>query len=98
MTYQEIIKDVSTKLDIPEKVVNAAYRSFWVFVKKSIKDLPLKGKELSEEEYKNLRTSFNIPSLGKLVCTYDRYKMLKERFKHLDSQEDDNNKEDKTDV
>ena len=33
--------------------------------------------QLSEEEFKKLRTSFNIPSLGKLSCSYERMKRVK---------------------
>ena len=28
--------------------------------------------DLTEEQFKEYRTSFNIPSLGKFTCSYDR--------------------------
>ena len=37
---------------------------------------------LSEEEFNKLKTNFNIVSLGKLSCTYDRYKRIKLREKY----------------
>ena len=30
-----------------------------------------------KEEFSKLTTSFNIPSLGKLACPYDKYKRIK---------------------
>ena len=38
-------------------------------------------KLLSEEEFSKYRTNINIPSLGKLYCTYDRFLRVKKRFK-----------------
>jgi len=82
MIYPDIEKEVSQKLNIPEDVVDAAYKSFYEFVKEKITELPLK-EELSEEEFSKLRTNFNIPSLGKLHCTYERYSKVKERLKYV---------------
>lgn len=84
MNYKPIFERVAKDLDIPEKVVAFAYRSFWKFIRETIKELPLK-EDLTEEEFLKLRTNFNIPSLGKLVCTYDRYIGMKKRYKYLKS-------------
>lgn len=67
------IKEVSVALNIPFKVAKEAYYSSWKFIKEHMASLPLKEK-LTEEEFKQLKTSFNIPSIGKLACTYDFYK------------------------
>lgn len=82
MTYQEIVTLLSEELDIPEEVVDAAYKSFFGFIRTTIADLPLKD-ELSEEDFSKLRTNFNIPSLGKLHCTYERYRGMKERLNYI---------------
>lgn len=85
MVDKEIIKKVSEELGIEETVIRLAYNSYWDFIRKTIASIPFHD-ELSEEEYNNIRTNFNIPSLGKLNCTYDRYISLKERYnkyKHL---------------
>lgn len=98
MTWHEVVKEVALKLDIPEEVVKEAYGSFWKFIRDSIMALPLK-EDLTEEEFKQLKTNFNIPSIGKMACTYDRYKSIKDRFKYVKSLKDDNdNKECETDV
>lgn len=82
MKYQEAIEEVSKELDLPQEVVKKAYESFWGFIKNHIKELPLK-EDLSEEEFNQLRCNFNIPSIGKLACTYERFKAIKEKFKHI---------------
>lgn len=82
MDYKRIISKVSEDVGIPEKLVDKIYKSFWFFVKSSIQELPLK-KDLTKEEFLLLRTNFNIPSLGKFTCTYDRYSGVKARFNYI---------------
>lgn len=82
MKYPDIINKVSQEVNIPKEVVNAAYKSYWEFIKKTIQSLPLK-EDISEEEFNKLRTNFNIPSLGKLSCTYDRMMGVKKRFEYI---------------
>ena len=82
MTYQEVVTLLSKELTIPEEVVDKAYKSFFEFIRTTISSLPLKD-ELSEEDFSKLRTNFNIPSLGTLHCTYERYKGMKERLNYL---------------
>lgn len=84
-----IYKKVSDELNIPLDVVMFAYKSYWKFIKETIQNLPLK-EDLSEEEFAKLKTNFNIVSLGKLSCTYDRYKRikLKEKYKNAKNKED----------
>lgn len=98
MMYSEIIKQVSTELGLPPKVVKEAYESLWTFIRNNIKALPLK-EDLSKEEFDKLRTNFNVPSLGKLCCTYDRFIGIKKRLNYLNKLRDDyNNKEGETHV
>lgn len=37
---------------------------------------------MCEEEFNKLKTNFNIPSLGKIYCNFDKYKGIKEQFQH----------------
>lgn len=87
MSLKQIKIQISEELGIPYEVVNRAYNSFWLFIRETIKELPLKER-LSEEEFAELRTNFNIPSLGKLSCTYDRYKSIKDKYEESKSKED----------
>lgn len=93
MTYQEIINRVSEENNIPKEIVDKAYKGYWSFIKTFIEDLPLK-ENLSEEDFSKLRTNFNIPSLGKLTCTYDRYKRVKDKFKYIQNLRKRNEKAD----
>ena len=93
MNYQDAIDYVANKLELPREVVKEAYESYWKYIRCSISELPLKD-DLSEEEFNKLRTNFNVPSLGKLAVTWDRYKAIKDRYKHAKKLRDDsNNKE-----
>ena len=90
MIYSEAIKQVSIELGLPPQVVKEAYESFWTIIRNNIKALPLK-EDLSKEEFDKLRTNFNVPSLGKLSCTYDRFIGIKKRLKYLNKLKDDYN-------
>lgn len=80
--FSDIFQQVSDEMDIPVEVVEEAYKSYWKFIKKTIQELPLK-EDLTEEEFANLKTNFNIVSLGKLHCTYDRYVNMKKRLNYI---------------
>lgn len=82
MRYEDILNKVAADLGIPIEVVKLAYKSYWEFIRQTIQSLPLKD-NLSEEEFSKLRTNFNIPSLGKLSCTFDRMARMKKRFEYI---------------
>lgn len=80
--YSNIINEVSKELNLPYRVVDKVYKSYWKFIRDTIQGLNLKD-DITEEEFQRLKTNFNIPSLGKLSCTYDRIKRVKERYKYI---------------
>ena len=82
MNYPDIIGKVSQEMGLPPEVVDTAYKSYWKFIKQTIQSLPLND-DISEEDFTKLRTNFNIPSLGKLTCTFDRMMGVKKRFKYI---------------
>lgn len=82
MKYLDVSDAVAKELNLPKEVVELAYKSYWEFIRKTIQELPLK-EDISEEEFSKLRTNFNIPSLGKLVCTFDRMVGVKNRYKYI---------------
>jgi hypothetical protein len=84
--YQELLEKVSDELKIPIEVVKEVYLSYWKFVKSKIAELPL-NEELSEDQFKELRTNFNVPSIGKLSCTYDRMLKVKKKYKYIKEKE-----------
>lgn len=79
MRFKDIINKVSEELDLPKELVENTYKAYWNFIKDTIEELPLKT-ELTQKEYNKLKTNINIPSLGKLHCTYNRYIGIRNRF------------------
>lgn len=82
MNYNDLVTQVSRELNLPFRVVDKVYKSYWKSIRDTIQELPLKD-DISEEEFQKLRTNFNIPSLGKLACTYDRVKRVKQKYKYI---------------
>ena len=79
MKFKDIINKVSEELDLPKDLIENTYKAYWNFIKDTIEELPLKT-ELTQKEYNKLKTNINIPSLGKLHCTYNRYIGIRNRF------------------
>lgn len=82
MTYSEMVKRVSQDTGINPEIIDRTYKSYWLYIRNSIQNLPLK-EDISEAEFLSLRPNFNIPSLGKLACTFDRYRGVKKKFQHI---------------
>ena len=82
MDYNNAVSEISKELNLPPKVVDRVFKAYWRFIRETIQKLPLKD-DLSEEQFQQLRTNFNIPSLGKLSCTYDRASKVKKRYKYI---------------
>lgn len=79
MSYSDILDKVARELNLPKGLIDKTYKAYWASIRSSIKALPLK-EDLGEEDFSKLKTNFNIPSLGKLSCTYDRYLGMKRRL------------------
>ena len=80
MTYAEIVSIVANNLHLPVRFVDKTYRAYWKAVKLHIEALPLK-EDLSDEEFLELQPNVNIPSLGKLNVTLERYHGIKKSYK-----------------
>ena len=83
---KNLYRQVAEEMNIPVEVVEYAYKTYWKFIRKTIQELPLK-EDLSEEEFAKLKTNFNIVSLGKLSCTYDRYLKKKKQLEYAKNKE-----------
>lgn len=81
MKLNDAISKVARDLNLPNEVVRTAYYSFWEFIKVNIEKLPLK-EDLTEKEFSELKTSFNVPSLGKFHVDYNRLVRIKENYKN----------------
>lgn len=87
MTYSEVTQAVSEQLGISEETIVKCYRNYWAYVKKVLEKMTLK-QHLTEEEFNNIRTSVNIPEIGKFGCTYKRYKQIRERYGRIQEKND----------
>ena len=81
-TLNLAIQKVSRKLSVDQKLVEAVYRSYWLFIKTQISSDSLK--EISEEEFDSLTTNFNLPYLGKLYVEYYKIEKYKRQRKYLE--------------
>ena len=82
---------VSNDTGLPKEVIDRTYKAYWMYIRDTISKLPLK-ENLTEEEFSTLKTNFNIPSLGKLTCNYERYLGIKKRFEHIKKLREKNEK------
>ena len=81
MTYDEIVVKVAKDLGLSKTLVDRTYKSYWKVIREHIKSLPLK-ENLTDEEFLKLQPNVNIPSIGKLYVTLDRYKNMKKKEKY----------------
>lgn len=79
MAYNEIIRTVAHQMGLPIRFVDKVYRGYWKAVREHIKSLPLKN-NLTDEEFLSLQPNVNIPSIGKLYVTLDRYHRVKKVY------------------
>lgn len=73
---EETLNKLSKELKIPVDEILTTYKAYWKFIRTKIEELPLK-ENLNEEQFNKLKTNFNIPKIGKLHCTYPKYKTTK---------------------
>ena len=79
MEYAKIISTVSDSLGLDKKLVDRTYRAYWRAVREHIEALPL-NQDLTDSEFLQLQPNINIPSIGKLYVTLDRYHGMKKYF------------------
>ena len=79
MRVTDVYKKIAIELGIPVEEVQKAYESFWEFMRNTISDIPIDT--ATEEELGEMKTSFNVPELGKFYYKgkrkYDKNKESK---------------------
>ena len=82
LTYDQIIATVADNLHMSKSLVDRIYRSYWKAVREHISSLSLK-EDLTDEEFFQQRANINIPSIGKLYITLEKYRWYKDRFEQI---------------
>lgn len=83
MQYEEMVAKVAETMGLSKRLVDKTYRAYWKSVREYIKSRPLK-EDLTEEEFLKIRPNVNIPSIGKLYVTWDRYKYIRDDYKNYE--------------
>lgn len=79
MTLQDMAGQVADDTGLSKELVLKTYRAYWKAIRNHITSLPLK-EDLTDEEFVELRPNVNIPSIGKLYVTLDRYRRIKRAY------------------
>ena len=83
MTFKQIIKQVAKELNLPEDLVRNTYKSYWKVSRQIIESNNIKYSKdsiLTAKEFNSKQMNINIPSIGKLNCTYDKYQKTIAKF------------------
>ena len=83
-SVRELCAKAAVELNLPPNFVWEVYKNYWRAVRVHISGLPLK-ESLSEEDFSKLKTSINVPSLGKFYIDWDLLEGKKrkhERYNH----------------
>jgi len=76
---KRVIDKVSRELSIPKEVVEKTYKAYWRFIKSKIEEIPIKSIE-TQEDLDKYKTSFNLPCLGKMTCSYNKIVRIRENI------------------
>jgi hypothetical protein len=74
---------LSKETGLEPEVIKKVYKAYWQTVKDFAEEVPLKEAAEGKVDFKSLRPNINIPSLGKLNCTEERFNRINKRLEHI---------------
>ena len=75
---KKIYEKIANNTNISPQVVKDIYESIFGFISERIGEVDNMD-QISEEDFKNLRMSFNLPQLGKFFISYKSIQNLKKQ-------------------
>lgn len=87
---KKIIRLVAIETNQPEAKVEVIYRTYWKFIRDSFEQLNIESIN-NKEEFDKLKTSINLPSLGKMCITWEKIEKYRKRKLYLDNMFKENN-------
>lgn len=74
-------EQIARKIGIKKDLVELIYKSYWKFIKDTIHEIDLE--KMSEEDFKENTTNFNIPYIGKLYTNYEKIQKYNRKVKYF---------------
>lgn len=74
-TTKPNVKEIAEKYQVSPKEVLDIYYSVFEFIRKHINKINFN--DITEEEFKKMKTSFTVPGLGRLHTRYDKIEYIK---------------------
>lgn len=83
------LRQAARNLSISSKQAELIYKSYWGFIRDYAENLSIRN--LTEEEFKEVTTNFNIPYIGKLYVNYDKIEKYQRQLKRYQNARDKEN-------
>lgn len=75
-------EQVARELGISPTLAHLIYKSYWKFVRDSIKDIDIDN--MAKEDFSSITTNFTIPYIGKLYTSFDKVEKYRKKVKYLE--------------
>ena len=78
MDRVNVIKELSIKYNLTEKEITEIVHSPFAFIVGTISEMEFRGDE-TEEEFNEIAKNFNLPCIGKVHSSYNKFKSINSR-------------------
>ena len=76
------IQETSKELVVPEDIIQLIISLNWKFIREKIQDIDISSIN-SKEDLDKLKSSFNLPSFGKLYTSIEKINKLRNQYNFL---------------